>query len=171
VLSKKIIDMNVKQKTLLLTISVTSLLTSTVLMTAVSHSEVPKAEAMTQIVAQASPSLIERTWQPDNNQFRVQFFKENNVYNGKIVWLPSGAETKDVKNSDPNLRSRNLIGLMMFKGFTYDPGKKQWTGGTMYIPQRGMSMQPKIWLEGADRLKVKISMGIMSRTLTLAAIK
>jgi uncharacterized protein (DUF2147 family) len=167
----KIIDMNVTQKTLSLTISVTSLFTSTVLMAAVAHSEIPEAKAVTQILAQASPSLIERTWQPDNNKFRVQFFKENNVYNGKIVWLPSGAETKDVKNPDPNLRSRNLIGSTMFSGFTYDPGKKQWTGGTIYIPERGASMKPKLWMEGADRLKVKISMGMMSRTLTLTAIK
>jgi Uncharacterized protein conserved in bacteria (DUF2147) len=164
--------MNTTQTIISFTISATSLLSPVGLMTAFSTpSEVPKVKILTQIVSQVSPSLIEQTWQPDNKQFRVQFFKENNVYRGKIVWLPSGAETKDVKNPDPNLRSRNLIGLTMFEGFTYDPGKKQWTGGTMYIPQRGASMKPKIWMEGADRLKVKISMGIMSRTLTLAAIK
>jgi uncharacterized protein (DUF2147 family) len=169
----KIINMNVTQTTLSLAISVTSLLNSAVVLTTAlaARAEAPKVKAAAQIIAQASPSLIERTWQPDNNKFRVQFFKENNIYNGKIVWLPPGAETKDVKNPDPNLRSRNLIGSVMFKGFTYDPDKKQWTGGTLYIPERGGSMKPKLWMEGADRLKVKISMGMMSRTLTLAAIK
>lgn len=163
--------MNVKHQAFLLITSLASLLTPTVLTTAAVHLEVPRIKAMTQIVAQTSPSLIEQTWQPDNNKFRVQFFKENNTYNGKIVWLPAGAETRDVKNPDPNLRSRNLIGSLMFQGFTYNPDKKQWTGGTIYIPERGRSMKPKIWMEGTNQLKVQISMGMISRTLTLTAIK
>jgi hypothetical protein len=164
--------MNAKQQILSLTISMTSLLNTTVFTSALSaRAEVPKVRVSTQIMAQASPSFIERTWQPeDNKKIRVQFFKENNLYNGKIVWLPPGAETKDVKNPDPNLRSRNLIGSMMFKGFTYNPDKKQWTGGTVYIAEMGRTMKPKLWLEG-DRLKMQISRGPMRKTLTLTAIK
>jgi Uncharacterized protein conserved in bacteria (DUF2147) len=163
--------MNAKQQVLSLAISMTSLLNTTIFTSALSaRAEVPTIRASTQIMAQASPSFIERTWQPDNNKFRVQFFKENNTYNGKIVWLPPGAETKDVKNPDPNLRSRNLIGSMMFKGFTYNLSKKQWTGGTVYIAEMGRTMKPKLWLEG-DRLKMQISMGPMRKTFTLTAIK
>jgi hypothetical protein len=67
----KIIDMNVTQKKLSLAISVTSLLSSTVLTTALAaHAEAPKVKAAAQIIAQASPSLIERTWQPDNNKLQ-----------------------------------------------------------------------------------------------------
>jgi uncharacterized protein (DUF2147 family) len=163
--------MNAKQQVLSLAISMTSLLNTTIFTSALSaRAEVPTIRASTQIMAQASPSFIERTWQPDNNKFRVQFFKENNTYNGKIVWLPPGAETKDVKNPDPTLRSRNLIGSVMFKGFTYNPDKKQWTGGTIYVAEMGRTMKPKLWLEG-DRLKMQISMGPMRKTLTLTAIK
>lgn len=77
-----------------------------------SQSQVTKSKKVAQ---EASPSFVGRIWEPENSKFRVQFFKKNNTYNGNLVWLPSGAETKDVKNPDPKLRSRNLIGSTMFR--------------------------------------------------------
>jgi Uncharacterized protein conserved in bacteria (DUF2147) len=136
--------MNLKQKLLSLGMVVMPVVDATVLFTvfktaSVSHAQSTKTSAATQLVAQESPELVGRTWQAEDNKFRLQFFKENNLYNGKIVWLPPGAETKDVKNPDPKMRSRSLIGSVMLKGFTYDPSKKQLVGGTIYIAQMGRS--------------------------------
>jgi uncharacterized protein (DUF2147 family) len=164
--------MNINPKVFLLSIFMIPLLDSNFSPTPLNAQiEVPKAEASTLIIAQVSPLLIENTWQPDNNKFRVRFSKENNIYNGKIVWLPPGAQTKDIKNPDPKLRSRNLIGSQIFTGFTYNPDKKQWTGGTVYIAELGRTMKPKLWMESADTLKMQISMGPMRKTLTLKALK
>jgi Uncharacterized protein conserved in bacteria (DUF2147) len=165
--------MNAKQR--VITLAVISLLGAPVFTSALAaRPRVPNIPASTQtnqIVSQELPSFIGRTWQAEDDRFRVQFFKENNVYNGKLVWLPPSAETKDVKNSDPNLRSRDLIGSVMFQGFTYDPSKKELTGGTVYIPDMGRTMQPTLSLAGEDQIKMQISMGFMSRTVTLTAVK
>ncbi len=137
-----------------------------------SHAEVSKSVPPVQKIAQeTSPSFVGRIWQAEGNKFRVQFFKKNNTYNGKIVWLPSGAETKDVKNPDPKLRSRNLIGSTMFQGFTYDPAQKQLTGGVVYIAQMGRIMKPKLSVVSEDRIEMTISMGMMSRTVAMTPVK
>ena len=162
--------MNAKQR--VLTLAVMSLLEASVFTIALAaRQQVPNIPTSNRIVAQESPSFIGRTWQAEDNRFRVQFFKENNVYNGKLVWLPPGTETKDVKNPDPNLRSRNLIGSVPFQGFTYDPNKKELTGGTVYVPDMGRTVQPKLSVAGEEQLKMQISMGVFSKTMTLTAVK
>jgi hypothetical protein len=158
--------MNLNQKLVLLALSTMPL------MPIVSNTAVTaQTTSAPQITQEASPSFVGRIWEPDNGKIRVQFFKKNNTYNGKIVWLPSGAETKDVKNPDPKLRSRNLIGSTMFQGFTYDPAKKQLTGGVVYIPDMGRIMKPKLSVVSEDRIEMTISMGIMSRTVALKPVK
>jgi Uncharacterized protein conserved in bacteria (DUF2147) len=119
---------------------------------------------------EAVPAFVGRTWQ-NERKLQVKFYKTNNTYSGKIVSLPEGAETKDVKNPDPKLRSRNLIGSIMFQGFTYDPAKKQLTGGVLYIPEMGRMMKPTLTIASDDRIDMKVSMGIMSRTVTLTEVK
>jgi uncharacterized protein (DUF2147 family) len=123
------------------------------------------------IAQTASPSFVGKTWEGENKNFRVQFYQKGNTYNGKIVGLAPGAETKDVKNPDPKLRSRNLIGSIMFQGYTYDPAKKQLTGGVVYVPEMGRILKPKLTVVSDDRLEMQVSMGMMSRTVALTAVK
>jgi hypothetical protein len=129
------------------------------------------AQNVPKVAQEISPSLVGRTWEAEGSKFRVQFFKKNNVYNGKIVWLPPDAATKDVKNPDPKLRERNLIGSIMFQGFTFDPIKKQLTGGVVYIPEMGRILKPTLTVVGEDRIEMQISMGFMSRTVAMTALK
>jgi uncharacterized protein (DUF2147 family) len=162
--------MNLQPQVLSLAISIMSLLGATLFTTAL----VAQADInhnLTHHIAQASPAIIERSWQVRENKFQVRFSIENNILKGKIVGLPSGVETKDIKNPDPKLRSRNLIGLVMFNEFTYNPSKKIWAGGKVYIPDLGRTMKPKLWMEGVDRVKMQVSMGFMSKTVTMTPIK
>ena len=151
--------MKLRSPILSLTILVTSLLAPSLFATLAAQPQVPQ-------ITQAAPSIIDRTWQAEGSKFQVKFFQENKILKGKIVTIAPGSETKDVKNPDSKLRSRNLVGLVMFDGFTYNPSKKIWDGGTVYIADMGRTMKPKLWLEG-DRVKMQISMGFMSRTVTL----
>ena len=155
--------MKLRSPVLSLTILVISLLGNSLVATVAAQTQVPQ-------VVQAAPVTIERTWQAEGSKFQVKFFQENNILKGKIVTIAPESETKDIKNSDPKLRSRNLIGVVMFDGFTYNPSKKIWDGGTVYIPEMGRTMKPKLWLEG-DRVKMQISMGFMRKTVTLTAIE
>ncbi len=162
--------MNLQPQVLSLAISIMSLFDATLLTTAL-VAQANINHNSTHHIAQASPANIERVWQVEENKVQVQFSIENNILKGKIVGLPSGVETKDIKNPDPKLRSRNLIGLVMFNEFTYNPSKKIWAGGTVYIPDMGRTMKPKLWMEGADRVKMQVSMGFMSKTVTMTPIE
>jgi uncharacterized protein (DUF2147 family) len=159
--------MNRQPQILSLTIAVVSLLDATLLTTTALAKY--QESTHTQLLAQTAPATIERTWQAEGNKLQVKFYQENNILKGKIVALPPGSETKDVKNPDPKLRSRNLVGLVMFTGFTYNPSKKIWSGGTVYIPDMGRTMKPKLSLKD-DRVEMQISMGLMSKTVTMTPI-
>jgi uncharacterized protein (DUF2147 family) len=165
--------MNIKAQALSLTISVTSLLYSNVFATPlVAEAEAPKFIALTQIIAQqsASPnSTIEGIWEAQK-KYRIQISQENGIYNGKIIWIAPGTETKDVKNSDKKLRSRNLIGVKMLTGFTYDSKKKEWTGGSIYAPEAGRKINARLSITKKNELQAKVSMGIISKTMTLKPV-
>ncbi|MEB3220382.1 MAG: DUF2147 domain-containing protein, partial [Nostocales cyanobacterium 94392] len=110
--------MNNKQQVLSLAISVASLLFATPL---IAQAEAPEVAVSTQLIAQQSISSksIEGIWQAQD-KYRIKISQENGVYNGKIIWIAPGAETKDVKNPDKKLRDRNLIGVEMLTGFKYN---------------------------------------------------
>ncbi len=137
--------MNLQPQVLSLAISVMSLLDATLYTTALAaQAETKHSSLSTYHIVQASSAAIERTWQVEENKFQVQFSIENNILKGKIVGLPSGVVNKDIKNPDPKLRSRNLIGLVMFNGFTYNPSQKVWNGGTVYNSRYGKNGKTKI---------------------------
>ncbi len=165
--------MNIKQQSFSLAISVTSLLYSNVFATAlVANAEVAKPPISTQIIAQqsaSSNSSIEGIWQAQD-KYRIQISQDNGVYNGKIIWIAPGKETKDVKNPDQNLRSRDLIGVEMLKGFTYNPKNKEWAGGSIYAPDAGKKLNGRLSITDKNEIKVKVSMGIFSKTMTLKPV-
>ncbi|WGV25242.1 hypothetical protein [Halotia branconii] len=89
--------MNIKQQVFSLAISVTSLLYSNVFASAVVvKTEVPKLQTSTQIITQQSTLSIEGIWQAQD-KYRIQIYQNNGIYNGKIIWIALGQETKDVK--------------------------------------------------------------------------
>jgi uncharacterized protein (DUF2147 family) len=69
------------------------------------------------------------------------------------------------------LRSRDLIGVEMFKGFTYNTEKKEWTGGRIYVPDAGRELNARLSITKTNELQVKVSMGIFSKTMTLKPVQ
>ena len=59
---------------------------------------------------------------------------------------------RDVKNPDPALRSRSLLGIEVLQGFTGGP--KLWTGGSIYRPQDGKTYKGRIELIDESTLKL-----------------
>ncbi|MEC4818208.1 MAG: DUF2147 domain-containing protein [Scytonema sp. PMC 1069.18] len=166
--------MNTKKQALYLAISVTSLLYSNVFATPlVANAETPKLPVSTQLIAQqsvSSNSSIEGIWEAQG-KYRIQISQNNGVYNGKIIWIAPGAEKKDVKNPDKKLRPRDLIGVEMLTGFKYNADKKQWIGGKIYAPAAGKTLNAKLSITNKNELQVKVSMGIMSKTMTLKPVQ
>ena len=69
----------------------------------------------------------------------------------------NGAQT-DVKNPNPALRSRPIVGLAILTGFS-DQGKGKLTGGQIYDPTEGKSYRSELRLKPDGKLEVKGCIG------------
>lgn len=68
------------------------------------------------------------------------------------------APTHDIKNPDPRLRSRPLIGLPIFTRLGRDG--KEWTGGKGYDPRNGRSFTASLKLNADNTLRVTGCVGL-----------
>lgn len=78
-----------------------------------------------------------------------------------LVAPPQGAGQRDVKNPNPALRSRKLLGLPILSGFKADG--PVWRG-TIYDPKSGKSYRSVLKRAARDRLEVKGCIGPFCQT-------
>lgn len=97
-------------------------------------------------------------WTNPAKDAKFEIYNEDNVYFGKIIW-GSREETRDVENPDPNLRDRDLIGLVILKDFVFD-GEESWEDGTIYDPNNGKTYSCVLTLKSANKLNVRGYVGI-----------
>lgn len=77
-------------------------------------------------------------WNTGSEGGRVEIYRCGDAYCGKVVdaaRLRVDPDLRDVRNSDPALRSRKLKGLVVLRNFTGGPRK--WSGGPVYDPESG----------------------------------
>jgi uncharacterized protein (DUF2147 family) len=74
----------------------------------------------------------------------------------------------DLKNPDPKLRTRPILGLQVIEGLT-PTGDNRWEHGSCYDPESGNSYQCKMRLEKPDKLEVRgfIGFSLLGRTYVL----
>ncbi len=97
-------------------------------------------------------------WQNESGKGRVQIFKQNGKYFGRIVWVrdikdANGQLKVDKKNPDENLRNRPIVGMQMLRDLSYDNG--EWSGGKLYNPQDGNEYKCIMKLKDPQTLKVR----------------
>ncbi|WP_343692696.1 DUF2147 domain-containing protein [Chitinophaga sp.] len=105
-------------------------------------------------------------WLSEEKDGRIEIYKTGDKYFGKLVWgrdlMEADGKTPrkdrtDVKNSDPKLRSRPLLGLVLLTNFTYDDG--EWNGGKIYDPKSGKTYSCTMKLKG-DKLEIRGYVGV-----------
>ena len=115
----------------------------------------------------------------DHGYARIEVTKENERYDGRIVWLSEpdyraddkggmgGKPKVDRENPDSELRGRPIVGIRLLADFEYT-GKGQWRRGTIYDPKNGKTYKCNIKLQDDDTLKVRgyIGMSLLGRTTT-----
>lgn len=109
-------------------------------------------------------------WKLEDGSAIVEIYKQDEVYNGRIVWLnepngPDGKPALDVNNPDKSLRSRKLMGLNMLHGLK--PANGEYSGGKIYDPGNGKTYNCSMKVEGKV-LKVRGSLdkkGMLGRTM------
>lgn len=115
-------------------------------------------------------------WVTAGGQSRVEIFKKDDLYFGKIVALKEpyylstenigvvGTPRLDSYNPDQSLASRPMIGIELMTNFHFD-GEK-WVGGRIYDPQNGKNYKCRISLAEDGTLHVRgyVGFSMLGRT-------
>lgn len=102
------------------------------------------------------------TWLTDDERAKIEIFKKDEKYYGKIVWLKtprdaSGNLHKDTKNPDKKMRDQPILGITLVSDFVFERGK--WTDGKIYDPDNGKTYDCYMKLKG-DKLEVRGYVGV-----------
>ena len=82
-------------------------------------------------------------WFTENNSSKIQIYKTDNQYFGKIIWLAPKSEKEDLK-------VKPTLGYQIFRKFTYE-SKNLWSGGQVSDPRSGMTVSGKMTLKEIGR--------------------
>lgn len=102
-------------------------------------------------------------WMTFGNTAKVQIYKLNDKYFGKIIWADEMYEADgktlktDSKNENPKMRKRTIKNLELLSNFIYKDD--MWTEGTVYDPKNGSTYRCKIKLNGT-KLEIRGYIGI-----------
>jgi len=93
-------------------------------------------------------------WSPKKDA-KIEIFKKGDRYFGKSIWTQM--QRKDLKNPNPYLRERYLLGTELFTNFIYKDGTYE--DGKIYDPESGKTYDCKMTFNGKN-LKVRGYIGI-----------
>lgn len=87
-------------------------------------------------------------WGP-NKKSKIQFFKKNDQYFGKLIWT-NNPSLIDENNQTKSLKGRNLVGLNLFFSLKYNSHLKVWKG-KFYDPTSGEIYNCDLWLTNSNK--------------------
>ncbi|MFN5362599.1 MAG: DUF2147 domain-containing protein [Bacteroidota bacterium] len=102
-------------------------------------------------------------WLNSNGKGKIQVFRENGKYFGKIVWLreplnEKGQPKKDAMNPNASLRVQPLVGSIILREFVFEDG--EWTNGLIYDPENGKEYKCYLRLKDPNTLHLRGYIGI-----------
>lgn len=114
-------------------------------------------------------------WSDHKGEAKVMIYKKGDKFFGKLYWLKDpydkeGNVRRDIKNPEPAKRSRELEGLEILQGFSYQNGV--WTGGKIYDPRSGKTYDCKLSLSDEGKLSIRGYLGFtfIGKTETMVRI-
>lgn len=111
--------------------------------------------------AQAADSNVAGIWWSPRKDAKIEFyFDNNNALTGRLIAMPTRtAQDTDVKNPETRLRTRRVLGLLIFTGFRQE-SKTRWVDGKVYDPETGGTFSSQISLEDNERVIVRGYLGL-----------
>lgn len=103
------------------------------------------------VFAQNKADQVVGIWQTQEKDGTMQVYACGNKYCGKLlkgsdIVNSDGSSKKDVENPDPNLRSRDIVGMRILKGLVFD-GEQYYEEGRIYNASNGKTYNCYVWLE------------------------
>jgi uncharacterized protein (DUF2147 family) len=104
-------------------------------------------------------------WFTDDKTSKIQIYKNESQYFGKIIWMSP-------KESQAALKVKPKIGYQIFRKFTFE-GKNVWSGGQVSDPISGMTVSGKMTLKNENTLTVRGFLGtpMFGKTVILLRVE
>ena len=116
-------------------------------------------------------------WLHDNKRIQVEIAPCGERLCGKLVWFrrPKDAEglpLADVKNADPALRTRPLLGLTILRDLRRT-GERTWEEGRIYNPDDGKDYRAlmTIQADGSLRVRAYVMLPLFGKNFTWTRIR
>lgn len=99
-------------------------------------------------------------WTNSEKKATFEIYKCGDKLCGKFLSLTvpndpaTGKPKNDIKNPEPKLRSRPLLGLVFMQGFKYDSDNK-WDDGKIYDAESGKTYSCYMQMASANSMEVK----------------
>ena len=99
-------------------------------------------------------------WSPKKDA-KIEIYKKGDMYFGKSIW--SSTKRKDLKNPNPALRERDLLGIELFTNFAYKDGTYE--DGKIYNPESGKTYDCKMSFSGKNpKVRGYVGISLFGRT-------
>jgi uncharacterized protein (DUF2147 family) len=118
---------------------------------------IPALLAVTSAVAQSpTPTGV---WLHDNKRIQIEIAPCADKLCGRLVWFKwpndeQGLPLVDLKNPDPALRKRPLLGLTILEGL-HRTGENTWEDGKVYDPDDGEYYSASMTISDDGTLRVR----------------
>ncbi len=119
------------------------------------------------------------TWLNEKKDSKIEVYKENGKFYGKIIWLKNntnedGTSPKlDIQNEDAAERKLPIEGKVILKDLEWDADDEEWQDGTIYDPRGGSVYSCFGRMEAKDKLYLKgyVGFSLIGRSTIWTRVK
>ncbi len=110
--------------------------------------------------ATQNPDAILGYWMTTENNLKVEVYKVNGEYRGKIIWFDEKGykakmnDCKDDLNPQPALRNRKILGLECKTSLHYSASDEEWEGGSIYDSNSGHTYDSVVTMNSPSTITV-----------------
>ncbi|MDB5016745.1 MAG: hypothetical protein JWQ84_1577 [Mucilaginibacter sp.] len=99
-------------------------------------------------------------WESEEKSLIIQVYMKDNNYLARVVWFKDTGNKpmsywKDVRNPDPALRSRKILGMSILSGLIYKPETNLWEDGMVYDSKHGRTWNASAIIDKDGLLRVR----------------
>ena len=129
------------------------------------------------IICQAQSNDILGVWLEEKKESKIEVYKKNNSFFGKIIWLKEpldedGNIKLDKKNPNNSMRENPINGLVIMKDLKYKK-KGEWSDGEIYDARSGKTYSLEVYMKNVNKLDLRGYLGftLFGKTTTWTRVK
>ena len=129
------------------------------------------------IFCQAQSDDILGIWLEEKKQSKIEIYKKDNNFFGKIIWLKEpldeyGNIKLDKKNPNNSMRKNPINGLVIMKDLKYKK-KGEWSDGEIYDARSGKTYSLEVYMKNVNKLDLRGYIGytLFGKTTSWTRVK